>query len=59
MGEDKLQQYVDLAVHLGVIVGSRILGAIVLWTVGRMIIRAALSFMDRAMKVVSASRLQG
>jgi small conductance mechanosensitive channel len=40
-----------MAVALGVAVGTKILGAIVLWIVGRIIIRALLSVLDRATSV--------
>jgi small conductance mechanosensitive channel len=43
-----VQKYIDLAVALGIAVGAKILGAIVLWIVGRLVIRAVLSVLDRS-----------
>jgi small conductance mechanosensitive channel len=45
---ETVQKYIDLIVALGIAVGAKILGAIVLWIVGRIIIRAVLSLLDRA-----------
>ncbi|MCC6552647.1 MAG: mechanosensitive ion channel family protein [Polyangiaceae bacterium] len=47
MDQATIQKYIDMAVQLGVQVGTKILGAIVLWIVGRMVIRALLALLDR------------
>lgn len=44
---ENVQRYLDMAVALGVAVGAKILGALVLWIVGRIVVRALLSLLDR------------
>lgn len=45
---ETVQKYIDLIVALGIAIGAKILGAIVLWIVGRIVIRAVLSVLDRS-----------
>lgn len=46
--DEKLKPYIDLALQHGVNIGTKIVGAIVLWIVGRMIIRMVLGMMERS-----------
>lgn len=47
---ETIQKYVDLAVQLGMSVGLKILGALVLWIIGRVVIRAVLGILDRSLR---------
>lgn len=44
----QVQRYLDVALGFGLAVGTKILGAILLWIVGRFIIRALLRVLDRS-----------
>ncbi len=44
-----MQRYVDMAVQLGINVGLKILGALALWVIGRIVIRGILSILNRSM----------
>ncbi|MDI1482867.1 mechanosensitive ion channel family protein [Polyangium sp. y55x31] len=44
---ETIQKYIDVAVQLGMNVGLKILGAIVLWIIGRLVIRAVRGILDR------------
>jgi len=46
---ETIQKYIDLAVQIGMNVGLKILGAIVLWIVGRIVVRAVLGILDRSL----------
>ena len=46
---ETLQKYVDTAVQIGMNVGIKILGALVLWIVGRIVVRALLSMIDKGL----------
>ena len=46
---DTIQKYVDTAVQIGMNVGLKILGALVLWIVGRIVVRALLSMIDKGL----------
>jgi len=46
---ETLQKYVDTAIQLGMNIGVKILGAIVLWIIGRLVIRAILGVLDRSL----------
>lgn len=48
---ETLQRYLDIGVQLGVDVGSKILGAMALWIVGRFLIRGVLKVLDRTTKI--------
>jgi small conductance mechanosensitive channel len=48
MLDERFQRYIDMAVQLGIGVGTKILGAILLWIVGRLIIRAVLKLLERS-----------
>ncbi|HVK68584.1 MAG TPA: mechanosensitive ion channel family protein [Polyangium sp.] len=47
---ETIQKYIDLAVQIGMNVGLKILGAIVLWIVGRIVIRAVLGILERSLR---------
>ncbi|MDC3962284.1 mechanosensitive ion channel family protein [Polyangium jinanense] len=47
---ETIQKYIDVAVQLGMNVGLKILGAIVLWIVGRLVIRAVRGILDRNLR---------
>ncbi|MDI1449365.1 mechanosensitive ion channel family protein [Polyangium sp. 6x1] len=47
---ETIQKYIDLAVQIGMNVGLKILGAIVLWIVGRIVVRAVLGILDRSLR---------
>ncbi|MRG91396.1 mechanosensitive ion channel family protein [Polyangium spumosum] len=47
---ETIQKYIDLAVQLGMSVGLKILGALVLWIIGRIVIRAVLGILDRSLR---------
>lgn len=44
---ENMQRYIEMAVPLVVAIGTMILGALLLWIVGRVVIRALLAFLDR------------
>jgi small conductance mechanosensitive channel len=46
--DERVQRYVDMGVALGVSVGGKIVGAILVWVIGRMIVRGILSMMQRS-----------
>ncbi|HTN86702.1 MAG TPA: mechanosensitive ion channel family protein [Sorangium sp.] len=46
--DERVQRYVDMGVALGVNLGGKIVGAILVWVIGRLIIRGALSVMQRS-----------
>ncbi len=46
---ETLQKYVDTAVQIGMNVGLKILGALVLWIVGRIVVRAILRMIDKGL----------
>ena len=46
---ETLQKYVDIAVQIGMNVGLKILGALVLWIVGRLVIRAILGMLGKSL----------
>ncbi|WP_437963408.1 mechanosensitive ion channel family protein [Sorangium sp. So ce260] len=46
--DERVQRYVDMGVALGVSVGAKIVGAILVWIIGRMMIRGVLSVMQRS-----------
>lgn len=46
--DERVQRYVDMGVALGVSVGAKIVGAILVWVIGRVIIRGILSMMQRS-----------
>lgn len=46
---ETIQKYVDMAVQLGMNFGLKLLGALVLWIIGRLIIRAVLGLMDKSL----------
>jgi small conductance mechanosensitive channel len=46
--EERIQKYIDMGVQLGMGIGTKILGALVLWIVGRLIIRMILSMLDKS-----------
>lgn len=46
---ETLQKYLDTAVQLGMNVGVKILGAIVLWIVGRIVVRVILGFLAKSL----------
>ncbi|KYG03160.1 mechanosensitive ion channel protein MscS [Sorangium cellulosum] len=46
--DERVQRYMDMGVALGVSVGTKIVGAILVWVIGRMIIRGVLSVMQRS-----------
>lgn len=48
---ETVQKYIDIAVALGIAVGAKILGALILWIVGRLVIRGVLSVLDRSTSV--------
>src|SRR5690606_18486427 len=47
---DTMQQYLDEAIKLGMSIGTKILGAVLLWIIGRYIITLAVRMIERAMK---------
>jgi small conductance mechanosensitive channel len=46
--DERLKPYIDVAVQHGVNIGTKIVGAILLWIIGRLIIRAVLGMMERS-----------
>jgi len=46
--ETKFQGYLEIAMAYGLAVGTRLLGAILLWVVGRFVIRVLLRMLDRS-----------
>ncbi|KYF61774.1 mechanosensitive ion channel family protein [Sorangium cellulosum] len=46
--DERVQRYVDMVVALGINVGGKIVGALLVWVIGRVIIRAVLSLMQRS-----------
>ncbi|KYF90220.1 mechanosensitive ion channel protein MscS [Sorangium cellulosum] len=46
--DERVQRYVDMGVALGVNLGGKIVGAILVWVIGRLIIRGVLSVMQRS-----------
>ncbi|WP_437497396.1 mechanosensitive ion channel family protein [Sorangium sp. So ce1099] len=46
--DERVQRYVDMGVALGINVGGKIVGAFLVWVIGRMIIRGVLSVMQRS-----------
>ncbi|WP_437595413.1 mechanosensitive ion channel family protein [Sorangium sp. So ce590] len=46
--DERVQRYVDMGVALGMSVGAKIVGAILVWIIGRMMIRGVLSVMQRS-----------
>ncbi len=46
--DERVQRYVDMGVALGVSVGGKIVGAILVWVIGRMIVRGLLSMLQRS-----------
>ncbi|WP_438021796.1 mechanosensitive ion channel family protein [Sorangium sp. So ce233] len=46
--DERVQRYVDMGVALGINVGGKIVGAILVWVIGRVIIRGVLSLMQRS-----------
>ncbi|WP_437604833.1 mechanosensitive ion channel family protein [Sorangium sp. So ce834] len=46
--DERVQRYMDMGVALGVSVGTKIVGAILVWVIGRIIIRGVLSVMQRS-----------
>lgn len=47
---ETLSKYMDLGLLIGAEIGTKILGAVALWIVGRLVIRALLRFLDRTTK---------
>jgi small conductance mechanosensitive channel len=45
--DERVQRYIDIAVQLAMSVGLKIIGALLLWIVGRMVVRALLGVLDR------------
>ncbi|MRG93411.1 mechanosensitive ion channel family protein [Polyangium spumosum] len=48
---DIVKKYTEIGLQLGLDIGTKILGAIVLWIVGRVLIRGVLRLLDQATKV--------
>lgn len=48
--DETVNRYVDIGLLLGADIGSKILGAIALWIVGRLVIRTVLRLLDRTTK---------
>jgi small conductance mechanosensitive channel len=46
---ETIQKYVDTAIQLGMNIGVKILGALVLWIIGRLVIRGVLGVLDRSL----------
>ncbi|AUX44189.1 mechanosensitive ion channel protein MscS [Sorangium cellulosum] len=46
--DERVQRYIDMGVALGVSVGTKVVGAILVWIIGRIIVRAILSMMERS-----------
>ncbi|WP_437585258.1 mechanosensitive ion channel family protein [Sorangium sp. So ce1000] len=46
--DERVQRYVDMGAALGVSVGGKIVGAILVWVIGRMIVRGILSMLQRS-----------
>jgi len=46
---ETVQKYVDTAIQLGMNIGVKILGALVLWIIGRIVVRAVLGVFDRSL----------
>ncbi|WP_437302203.1 mechanosensitive ion channel family protein [Sorangium sp. So ce388] len=46
--DERVQRYVDMGVALGVNLGGKIVGAILVWVIGRLVIRGVLSVMQRS-----------
>jgi small conductance mechanosensitive channel len=46
---ETVQKYVDTAIQLGMNIGVKIIGALVLWIVGRIVVRAVLGIFDRSL----------
>jgi len=45
-----IQKYIDTAVQLGMSVGLKIIGALILWIIGRIVVRAILGILDRSLR---------
>ncbi len=48
MNTDQMQKYMDLAVDVGMRFGTRLIGALALWIVGRLVARAVVSLVEKA-----------
>ncbi|WP_437617874.1 mechanosensitive ion channel family protein [Sorangium sp. So ce1151] len=46
--DERVERYVDMGIALGVNVGAKIVGALLVWVIGRVIIRGVLSVMQRS-----------
>jgi small conductance mechanosensitive channel len=46
---ETVQKYIDTAVQLGMNIGVKILGALVLWIIGRLVVRGVLGVLDRSL----------
>lgn len=46
---ETLQKYLDLAVQIGMNVGMKILGALVLWVIGRLVVRGVIGVVDKSL----------
>ncbi|MGK3961994.1 mechanosensitive ion channel family protein [Sorangium sp. So ce118] len=46
--DERVERYVDMGIALGVNVGGKIVGALLVWVIGRVIIRGVLSVMQRS-----------
>lgn len=46
---ETLQKYIDTAVQLGMNVGMKILGALLLWIIGRLVVRGVISVVDKSL----------
>jgi len=47
---ETVQKYIDTAVQLGMNIGVKIIGALVLWIVGRLVIRAVIGLLGRSLQ---------
>lgn len=51
--DERIQGYVNLAAQLGISVGTKLVGAILLWFVGRLVIRGVLKFLGHNQELQS------